>query len=164
MKSIDQETIDFAEDFFFKLSDMQLKERMEDLKRSQKMVHLQLMDTGKKLHYGDARELFWKYCLMVDYCFKNTYGELQMISSEAISKFFAWRDRIQFEYVIGDGYIDFEKYYLASGQSEFLAYLHNKIFASVMENGDGAKENDTKIMLGIMTMVFFYQNEIKRME
>ncbi len=72
MKLIDQETIDFAEDFFFKLSDMQLKERMEDLKRSQKMVHLQLMDTGKKLHYGDARELFWKYFLMVDYCFKNT--------------------------------------------------------------------------------------------
>ena len=156
MKTIDQDTIDFAYDFFFKLSDAQLKERIADFQKRQNFVHFMHQEVLKKIHSGTDRTIFWSYCMMVDYCYNNTFGELKKISGESILEFYDWRDKTQFDYVIDGDHIDFGKYYIEAGQEEFLAFMHNEIFKT-------GNDTEAKAMLSMLTMVFLYQKEIKRM-
>jgi hypothetical protein len=127
MKTIDQETIDFAYDFFFKLSDVQLKEKVAEFKVRQREIHQMIEGIGKQFPRKDNVNLLWRFNLMMDYCFNTCCGNLPSINNKAILDYFKMITKEAHIHVSDTGGVDHNYYLSIVEQYDLMTFVSEKI-------------------------------------
>ena len=160
MKTINQDTIEFAEDFFFKLSDTQLKERKDEFRERQPMVDFYFR--GVKLEFENEfqDEVLWKFALMVDYCFKNSFGPIPMISKQKISDRLAWIVKDINDNPEPSGNVNYPKNMAQAGQVPMLKVIEARCEAYILAYPNFPESKATDVFDNIIIMTWLYQQEV----
>ncbi|MEI6817303.1 MAG: hypothetical protein WCL14_11885 [Bacteroidota bacterium] len=163
MKLIDQETIDFAEDFFFKLSDAQVKERVEEFKTRQGGIHLYVSGVFDNLRGHEQRIILWQMTLMIDHCFNIFYGKLLMIRKEAIiAQMKSYETSKHLGKNSGSNFINLPKLMEEIGQNNLIATIGIKLKFYDQDLKLFTKYENEELILTLMSLGYIYQNEIKK--
>ncbi len=85
MEPIDKEIIEFADDFFFRLSELQLKERIEDFKERQISLYTIMHLPINLMKTGHQKDIFWRMMLLMDHCFNSYPVRLSRLSKEKVN-------------------------------------------------------------------------------
>jgi len=163
IKTIDEDTIEFAYDFYFKLDESQVEEMMTELAKKQPMIVLFFTGTSKDLKNPYQLYVLFRFALMVDYCFKNCYGIIPAITKQQV------KDKINA--VIKDikdnpepsGNVNYPKEMALAGQVELLKFIEARCEVFIVTFPDFPEEEACAIFDGIITMTFLYQREVEKM-
>ena len=134
MKTIDQDTIDFAEDFFFKLSPNQLSDKLDDLIARQGDIALLLSSVKQVMKTDLQLEISWTFGFMVDYCFKSTYGEIEWIQKQKILDRLEWEQQDILDHPSPNGSTDYQKEIFRIGQTLMLKSIEAKLELYIHES------------------------------
>jgi hypothetical protein len=162
MKPIDQDTIDFAEDFFFKLSEAQLREMITEFKKKQWELCKLLTSFESEFESQKNKSIVWRFGLITDYCFNSFYGRLPVISLQTIQDYFDREIKASQNKPNQNDKIDYDSQMDAIGQPELMFCLGTKIndfFNEKILDDEGAN----KMMLGILSIGELYKNEAEKL-
>ncbi len=167
MEPIAQETIDYADDFFFHLSEKQVKEKLDGWKVSQPSLHMYILFIVKRMSGRGQWLFFCKLLFVMDYCFSSEYAALKLITYENLKRFMyvqmdaneAAMRRLEKEPV---GLVELADEVDDMNQELLLAYLQAKIelhetMAPILTELD---TND--ICLTMISFGFLYQGEMEK--
>ena len=90
IKTIDEETIEFAYDFYFKLDEKQVEEMMTEFEKRQPLILLLFSGIFNRLQNKYQIDVLLRFGLMVDYCFKNFYGTIPFITKQQVKERLDW--------------------------------------------------------------------------
>ena len=163
MKTIDQETIDFAEDFFFKFTDAQLMERSEEFGKRQPAIALYYTAIKQELENEFQWAILWKFGLMVDYCFNSFYGTIPLIHKQKVSDKLGWIIKDIKENPEPSGKTNYPKEMEQAGQVPMLKHIEAKCEAMILEFNNFPESEACAVFNGLITMTWLYQDEVDKM-
>jgi|ERR1035437_4345311 hypothetical protein len=108
MKPVSEEFVEQYFDFFFRLSDAQLKELIVEYKKKQAILYYRNFKIAENFHSKEKKDFFWQTVLMHTYCFESYKGKLPPLTEKLI---------IQFNKQIKRKYFEIEK---NAGENTFL--------------------------------------------
>ena len=167
MKPIEQDVIDFADDFFFHLSINQVKEKIEEFSKRQNFLNQYLLMTYNDLSGIIPREIMLRMVLVVDYCFSTYPVKINTISIQSMMDHMKWQNErlriaeIETKHIPEISTVDYIKVIGDMGQDVLLTYFQNKIGICIAKNlfvGNDYLEFD----MTLMTVGFLYQNQLRR--
>ncbi len=79
IEPIDEEVVTFADDFYFKLTDTQVKAKMDALRKRQEFVYRGILHFGANVR-PECREFIYRIGLMIDYCYNKFYFPIPIIT------------------------------------------------------------------------------------
>jgi hypothetical protein len=79
IEPIDEEVVTFADDFYFKLTDTQVKAKLDALRKRQEYVYRGIMHYGTNVR-PECREFIYRIGLMIDYCYNKFYFPIPIIT------------------------------------------------------------------------------------
>ena len=87
IEPIDRETVDFANDFFFKLSEQQVYDKIIELQKKQHYIYV-ITDTFIKQLRGQKQQyILFRIALAVDYCYNKFYNEIPFVTQKQVVDF-----------------------------------------------------------------------------
>jgi|ERR1035437_576869 hypothetical protein len=87
IEPIDRETIDFADDFFFKLSDKQVYDKIIELQKKQQYIYIMLNTFLKDFRGTKQQYVLFRIALAIDYCYNKFYNEIPFITQKKVVDF-----------------------------------------------------------------------------
>jgi hypothetical protein len=84
MEPINIETVLYAQDFFFHLSDKQVEEKLSEFKPRQPFIYSMMNYTAQQMKGREQRLIFWRIMLAMDYCFNIYPIKLTKITKEMV--------------------------------------------------------------------------------
>src|ERR1019366_3513597 len=91
MKPIEQNIIDFADDFFFRLSDNEVQEKMLEFRNRQSELHNLILTSYIDLSGSVPIIFLCRLTLVIDYCFSSYHVKLDTIKRETVSNYLDWK-------------------------------------------------------------------------
>lgn len=163
LKTIDKETIEFAYDFYFKLDQKQVEEMMTELAKRQSMIVLFFSGTSKELDNTFQLYALFRFALMVDYSFKNYYGNIPSISKQQVKERIDWVIKDIKENPEPSGNTNYPKEIAIAGQVDLLQFIEARCEEFILASDNFPEEEACAIFDAIITMTFLYQQEIEKM-
>ncbi|MEI6817867.1 MAG: hypothetical protein WCL14_14770 [Bacteroidota bacterium] len=167
MEPIAQETIDYADDFFFHMSEKQVKEKLDGFKVIQPSLHMYILFIVKRMSGRQQWLFFCKLMFILDYCFCSEYAALKLITFENLKRHMVHQleaneeamRRLEKEPV---GLVELAEEIDDMNQELLLGYLQAKIelhetVAPILTELDA---ND--ICLTLLSFGFLYQQEMEK--
>jgi hypothetical protein len=169
MKPIEQEIIDFADDFFFHLSPNQLKERWNEFGKKQKDTHHFITTLKGTLEDQSQGDNYYRLFLILDYCYSKANLKLRVIKQDEIFKQLDWQDEKVSQAINsslkGKSEVSLTELTKAIGgmnQDALMFYFEEKIKG--IENVEPKMSNpdSTQFFMTLMTMAYLYQKELQK--
>jgi hypothetical protein len=164
MKIIDRETVEDAIEIFFSLNDEELKEDVNNLKESQKLIY-DLIKTTEKTPFRVPVQMniVWRLTLVIDHCFNTFYDEMRTIPNSVLLKKMTFMEKEERTQRRDNGGFRAEKIIDESGQKDLIADVMIKAYYCG-EEGKVLNESEAyHLNLLIISLVLIYQEQAKKM-
>jgi len=167
MKPIEQEIIDFADDFFFHLSHNQLKERWDEFGKRQKDLHYFITTLKGSLEDQSQGDNYYRLFLILDHCYLKANLNLRFIKQDVIYKQLDWQDEMVSKAVNSSlkGKVEVSLTELTNAiggmeQDDLMYYFQEKIKSYQVLEPKMSNADSTQFFMTLMTMGFLYQKEL----
>ena len=110
IEPINPETVEEADDIFFKLSDKQVMEKITELQNKQYYIHIVINESMKHLRGQKQQLILMGIALAVNYCYNKFYNEIPFITQKKVTDFAGYIYKDSMEHVeAGQDEIDTRK-------------------------------------------------------
>jgi hypothetical protein len=167
MKPIEQDIIDFADDFFFHLSHNQVNERMAEFSKKQEFLCRYLSRTSMDMSGDEPRDILLRLLLVFDHCYNSYHVKINLLSLNSLKEYMDWQsERLDFaenktKGILEVNIVEYINIIGEMGQDSLLNYLQNKI-GICMDKKLFTENDKISCILDMMMVGFLYQQEIKK--
>jgi len=164
MKPISKETIEHADDFIFHLSDSQVKEWFEDLKKKQFNIWKECIRFSSWGNLPERIKFINRNQLVIIKCFEQYNISISIISLRDIQNFDSWWDRKAND---SPKEMTAPDFFLKMGveikQEELTIYMVNKFEDAQKATNLFKKSEYGNIMAGCMGIIGIYTQKVKHL-
>ena len=163
MEKISEESVEQYADFFFRLTDEQLKERVAEFKKKQPNIYLRLTSDAVGLKGARKMDVVWRLNLLFTHCYESNTDKLPVITEAAfdlILKDILMKGKTWKPEFVNDTFSDMMD--RGINQPHILNYMKSKIDALVIKGDTITKVEGGKILNLITLNGHLFQQAIQR--
>ena len=160
MDPIPQDTVERAEDFFFKLDDKQVLDQIKDYEKIQPSIHKYLWVTDQIMKSPEIYILLSRFTLMFDYCFRSYPIELTIIKRDSVSYYVSQEGiKSMCPNIPETSDIDTDKALELIDQIHLTKIFKEKESLFMTEEPEEKRIIGSQIWLSLITILHLYQDE-----
>ncbi len=168
MIPIAQETIDFADDFFFRLSQKQVREKLSDYHKRQPDLAIFMLVCIDLLSGKKQADILFRMILILDYCFTYSYPKLRPVTDKVLIAHLQWQEVAnenafkKLGSVYDEDFLDLIAAIGNLNQDALMNYFDKKIDSYYVNEPIFTEKDNDRFSKNIMAYAFLYQMELQK--
>ena len=163
MEPVSEEFVEQYFDFFFRLSDEQLKERIKEYKKKQINIYLRIERMAMGFRTPEKKTFLWKTSLLITFCFESYETKIPEVSEKLIIKINNEVQKRAKELIKTSEQNSFFALYLEQiNQPHFFKFIESKMKYLDQEKGLLNKDESTTIYNHMVILGQFYLRAMEK--